>query len=738
MDQSSENYIELAGKVFDYTHAESETVSEFIERLQSGLLPSVHFVEYRQIETGEIVIFDIEPEVPQHPAHPVLPSERVAAIFNKNEKIPDTFLLRKDFPKVPHLSFYRRGFPLQVCLTEASKAEEGRSWTPSYYIRLIHNWLRLTARGELHEDDQPLEPVLLGHANRIILPSGFYDTQNESKNLKIYLGGQTNKQITYVAVSNENFQAWAHSLQPVDFSCFIYTTKPIAQRATRIQPETLSDLDELLSDENFLNELRQYLQFLDNNAPQLLFFPTLFFIRIPKQREVNGPVESVETSVFAANENGREIGEKIGIWQIFGGELGGLVPHDLSKTGNDVFLEPLIPTVALTPESAAILNNVKDLSEKHLMGVGVGALGSQLVNNLNRTGINQWTLIDEDVLLGHNLARHYLPGFFAGTPKAQSLATLLNTTYSKETIVPIVADILTQPLGAWSEKQVDAIVDCSASVAVGRYLAQDQSINAKRISLFLNPGGTDFVILAESEDRSFRLDFLEMDYYRGIVQTEALHKHLLYNGQPIRYSYACRDISSQLPQDQAALFSAVGARAVRHLLDSPDAQIKVWLSAEDLTITSLTVSPTVYEEVRCNKWILYVSSHAKEAIAAWRLQRLPNETGGVLIGSFDMDRKFVYVVDIIPSPSDSQEWPTAYIRGIKGLPERLKFIHDVTAGNLMYLGEWHSHPEGCATSPSNDDRIVFDWLKEHRLPDGFPPLMAIAGDNNISWYIEEL
>lgn len=78
-----------------------------------------------------------------------------------------------------------------------------------------------------------------------------------------------------------------------------------------------------------------------------------------------------------------------------------------------------------------------------------------------------------------------------------------------------------------------------------------------------------------------------------------------------------------------------------------------------------------------------------------------------------------------------------YIRGCSGLTERLEEIDRVTAGMLQYVGEWHSHPDGCSTNPSGDDRKVFRWLGEHMHIDGLPPVMAIVGQGgNIRWFVE--
>lgn len=69
-----------------------------------------------------------------------------------------------------------------------------------------------------------------------------------------------------------------------------------------------------------------------------------------------------------------------------------------------------------------------------------------------------------------------------------------------------------------------------------------------------------------------------------------------------------------------------------------------------------------------------------------------------------------------------------YIRGVKGLQKKRADIVSRTGGNLDYLGEWHSHPPGVETRPSPDDRKVFDWIGDHLIGEGQPPVMIICGD----------
>ena len=73
------------------------------------------------------------------------------------------------------------------------------------------------------------------------------------------------------------------------------------------------------------------------------------------------------------------------------------------------------------------------------------------------------------------------------------------------------------------------------------------------------------------------------------------------------------------------------------------------------------------------------------------------------------------------------------------MPAKLADITNRTVGQLEYVGEWHSHPDGCPTLPSEDDLKVFLWQTEHMTDAGLPALMAILGDRGgSSWYLGEM
>ena len=143
-----------------------------------------------------------------------------------------------------------------------------------------------------------------------------------------------------------------------------------------------------------------------------------------------------------------------------------------------------------------------------------------------------------------------------------------------------------------------------------------------------------------------------------------------------------------------------------------------------------------FEIQHSKNWTIKIASSTLKKIYQQRAQKLPNETGGVLIGSFDFYHLICYIVDSLDSPKDSKEYPFAYIRGHEGLLSKIHDIENLTVGNLTYVGEWHSHPSN-SISPSNDDNILLNYISQYMFKQGCPGCMLIAGDSQYSVYLKQ-
>jgi len=713
-------------------------------------LPFVKFLGAFRVEEPtdqEIILFEVEIERPQHCKYAVNRSERLAVIFDPDsDKTPDVLALRIDFPQVPHLNLRIYERPKSLCLYDGDPRDVMLRWTPLLFIERIRQWLNLTSKGELHQEDQPLEPLLLPSAGSIVLPDEAYRHLTLAKDMPVCV----------CRVSQEEDRDWMLIAKRLDngskqkkppfiamgFLCDLTTHGGIHR-----QPKTVSELASLVEDNglDLIGQLRDRLigwykagqiESYSDSLPILI-------ISFPKTRTESGKLEEIEVWAFACDKKLVDLGVDLGIWGITGGKIGLHLPVDETKHGDSVPIMPFKTIRSFSRKSAAALSGLLAPNNSKIVLIGVGALGSHFFLNAIRAGLGHWTVIDNDRLLPHNLARHALDGRAVGLYKAYCLSILANEMTDDESItIPIIADLLApreqeKNLNvALSEANI--IIDASASLSVARHLALDTNSSARRVSTFFTPSGNSSVFLMEDEERFSPLDILEMQYYREILKSDQLRDHLSISGRPIRYGQSCRDLTSRIPQDIVTLHAALSGGAFKKALSQPTAFGGIWTiesNSQQIAFISIPISPLV--KIGDQDWRIRTDQAFITKLSNLRKDKLPNETGGIILGTHDMKRRIVYLIDTIPSPPDSEEWPTVYIRGCKGLAAEVHRIETQTAGNVTYIGEWHSHPDGSSVRPSQDDLKAFNWLRSHMSSVGLPPLMMIIGrGGRIATYIE--
>ena len=702
-------------------------------------VPYVSLVETRRTPDRDVLVLDVEPEVPQAPVHDVRPVERIAVLFwpgpaGPPPAPPSVRALRRDFPDVPHLNLTDDGEPQSLCLYEAPYSERRLTWTAEAFLRRIQEWLSLTARGELHQDDQILEPVFFGGLDRVVLPSATFEpTGDLPERLVLTRAGAVGPIRTYVAAPAAEHAALAGADLPTIVALSV-TTTPSTRPHMRRAPASLAALDRALptADGDFTSAVRAKLLAWAGEGDAALDSVPLFVVRQPLRRRADGPVETVDVWAFLATEPLRAVGQKLDAWSVApgSGDVGVLIGADPDKDGHDVSLLVLDPVSTLTPAAAAVLNGRDALDGPTGVAVGAGALGSNLLDALVRGGFGSWAVVDKDLFLPHNAARHVLRADQAGRPKALALADTLNATLDGTPVSGFVADVLgdlPEDLGR-AVREADVILDASASLPVARQLALDVESSARRVSVFLNPTGADLVVLAEDGDRRHRLDHLEAAYLRALITDPRLEGHFAPAAAGVRYAHGCHDISGRIPHESVALLGATAAGAVRAALTQPHPLASVWRRFADGSVARVPVRIGDVAEGDVGDWTVTVSCDLLREIGRQRTQRLPRETGGVLLGTTDLVRRRITVLAHIASPPDSEEWPTAYIRGVEGLSDAVVDTAGATGGQVTYVGEWHSHPAGAALRPSGDDARQFAWLADHMAQDGLPALMLIAGD----------
>lgn len=737
----------------DLRHADAKHLAELLE---GERIPFAHLVECRRGANFDVVVAAVEVELVQHPVHDIRPVERLAFLFQEETTAdgmaaPEVLALRDDFPlDVPHLNLRAWDRPASLCLYDVPFRDVRAQWTPARFIGLVRQWLALTARGELHADDQPLEPLLADGAGFIVLPSALLQTRSLHEGAsdevpalcRLSFSGRPELRGKPVLVAQLVPSGAELPAETQPWLAAAVRTRPRTHGVIHRAPQTLADLHALLSAEgdDLLGTLKQGLANWPHSRA-VLDAQFVLVVIVPKMRVESGDVESVEPWAFFSDKTVYEVGESLGVWtKDPEGRLAPLLPFlpNDSKGGVDVRVELAHAFVSLTRSDAASLNGRDAPDDREIVAIGGGALGSQVMLNAARSAFGRWTVIDDDVLLPHNLARHALPAHAVGFPKATAVAITANELTDGEHHRAVEYDVLRAGQNAKTVAEVlgqaDLITDLSASVTVARALARDIKASARRVSVFISPSGDDLTLLAEDVGRTIPLDALEMQYYRAVARRPDLRTTLQAAQSRHRYGRSCRDISVQMPQSMVAMYAGLAVRALEHTVDSPDARLRVWrVDPELLAVHAIDVP--VAQTTTCvlpNAWTVVTDDFVLGRLAELRASALPNETGGVLVGAVDLVRRIVYVVDTVPSPNDSHEYPTSYVRGVAGLNQAVEEIESLTAGQLHYIGEWHSHPVGYPCLPSIDDRTLFAWMSEAMTDHGLPPLMLIVGDGGLA------
>jgi len=692
----------------------------------------VELIEIRQKNNHdeETIIINLSIERPQKIMNDIKRKETVAIVFRSDDMFaPKVLMLREDFPLTSHQHWQPEEYPKSICLYEESYNSIKLTWIPSNFIKQIQNWLGKTATGKLHEEGQPLEPFFISSHYNLIIPAKLYLDKQPLINIFRHDEGL----ITTLFLQSGN------SKQRPDFVAINIEIPETEHGIIRFFPNDLSKLASFFLEINFdLNvELINILKniFLEKKSETVLNQKVLFIFSVPLKRHKSGDIEKIGYYAFLTSKTLKDIGI---IYDIFGKvpdssiKNTGIIIGQKPNTGNisEIDLYQVNIQYRLNSKYAAFCNNVSHFNDP-VVAIGLGALGSQILNNFIRSGFGKWKIIDEDIFLPHNSARHLLPDCYSGYSKSSSCKEFLNQIID-ETLIDeaLCLDVLNINQNE-KEKLLDIlkdqkfIFDFSASIAVSRYLANNDNF-PRTLSAYLTPDGKNLIIATEDEKRENRLDWLEMLHYREVINNPKLLDSLntvTYH----RYGNSCRDISVQLSQDDFAIWSGFASKRIRERVLKTDAILDIFYRC-DYDIRQITVDVSGITKFKISFWEIIFDEFLINKMSEFRIKSLPNETGGVLVGNFDNEYERCYIIDFISSPSDSEELPLSFIRGCEELQSKVQNIEEKTLGQVKYIGEWHSHPNNCSVIPSIADINTFNWLKSIMDLDSLPSIMMIIGE----------
>ncbi|SDO86751.1 JAB domain-containing protein [Filomicrobium insigne] len=698
-------------------------------------LPGASLIEARA--TADESLFglriDVEVERPQLLEHDIRGIEPIAVIFSKDGDQPCIAALRPDFPDTPHQNEKPEGLPCMLCVDDRPWAEAKLTWTPADLVRRIQTWLAKAARGELHDTGRPLEPIFFRAPRTIVLSRSALSIATLPPELVGFVHEDQRVILARPIAELAGIPDMGRLM------VLVYRVEPQPMMRMRHAPRTLSSLaaemqqcgTDLIAD---LQARTIEWAGLEKDDLRRLSSSLAIVVLFPISRDGGEPFDDVRA--FVTQQTAGEIGVA----------LGQLLPNTSGKGAKTGYLRALPPAqphiegLGLEPTDVQIAFD-RELAasaagcapdRRRAVLVGAGALGSQLALDLAREGAFEWSVVDSDRLMPHNLARHGLSAGYVGMPKAVALARQIEELLGEPTNA-IVTDITApyedvRPRLEEALLSADIIIDASASVAAARHIS-DLPSTARRVSAFFNPAGTALVLLTESADRSVSLRDLEAQYHR-LVQTEPdLEEHLRVEQSGLRYSGSCRALSNRIPATRAAMLSAIAAIGIRESTAQDNGSIRIWRLSSDGEIRLSRHEPRPVRQKQVGSWMLSYDDGLLDQLTAMRQAGLPNETGGVLLGIADMSRKSIHVVNALPPPADSVGSATGFERGVAGLTDTVNAAITASLHQLRYVGEWHSHPPRSTAMPSSTDLRQLAWLRHELEAEGLPALMAIAADD---------
>ena len=704
---------------------------------------------------ADIVVVDcVNDQVPTRNHFGIKVRERLAFVFSADQtKVPEVRALRKNFPIVSHMNHTISGQPVSLCLYSEPWSVIERTWTPQKYLQHVLWWLSETARnGTAHQIDQPLERIYFNSPFEIVLPPNFEEKVND-KDLALVLQIVQPSVGCFKVIRGDFFPKNKIQKQDiVQFIPLVLILPPVVHGRIERFPDSLGALHGQLENRGapFIERLSECIRSKvdENGLTHNKDGRCLLIFYLPVKRSVDAEPERYETRAFLFIKDLSVLGEATGALTKHENKfyaiptLGGN-DRTQSDEWKNFEIIPVDVKTAITKEFARNSSAIKkDTTDFNGILAGVGALGSAIGEFWAKEAWGQWTLIDQDFIKPHNIVRHAAKDCYIGHFKVDVVRRLMEANYYDGYYsAAAIPDSITNDNNLLVKEAISAasfLVDATTTLEAPRDLSRKDDV-PRLCSVFLTPSGGGSVLLLEDATRKVRLESLEAQYYRAIINTDWGAKHLEGHQGSLWVGAGCRDVSMVLSNEAVLLHAATLARQVRLLRDQTESCMRVW-NSDPGTGAIVAQEIPVYETVRMIRaaWQVIWDIGIQEKLCATRKARLPNETGGVVLGYIDQKLKTIYVVDVLPAPPDSDADPTGFTRGVDGLEASLQEVARRTANIVGYIGEWHSHPPSVSAKPSQIDQCLIKKLSEILAQDGLPALILIVGEAEFSLSVREI
>lgn len=672
----------------------------------------------------------------------ILFRERLALLISSDDSmLVDALAMRKTFPRLIHQNGVPEGTPASLCLYNESAAAVLRTWTAERFLARILWWMNKSADGTLHPADQPPEGLFFAANYQLVLPWDF-----DAKALSHYeiaagverdFGGQT---LFLIRTADRDIGHY-QKVAAIDIRL-----PAVVSGLVDFQPSTLGQLVDMFAArdvdliEHLVAAIRTEVDAAGTSGRPIAYDSavSVLLLNVPIRREKNADPEAILRKAFVVKRGRLTLGAQFGALLIHekSAYIDRMGKIDRSSAAdwrnNDLFGLDILR--ANTRETARVQSGITENGPDGLI-LGVGSLGSALLDLWVRSGWGNWAALDSDYIRPHNLSRHGATSVDIGIPKADVASRRASAAMAgANPVKPIVADVLLNHGEAVSiaAETATLIVDVSTTIDYPR-LASTISHLPRHASTFLTHDGGSAVLTIEDAGRKTTLLSLEAQYYRALIEEDWGESHLGNQLGKFWSGTGCRDISNVLPYTRILSHAGSLGEQIPLALKNPNSAIKIWTRDHD-TGTVTTRELQVYCQISLQRgdFTVYLDQGLIDRLRALRAASGSIETGGVLLGYYDFNIGGIILTLGMKAPPDSMSTETSFIRGKQGVLESVQAALVRTSGIVGYVGEWHCHPPGHTAEPSTTDIVQLGKTAFAMAEEGMPAITLIIGSDDFS------
>lgn len=124
-------------------------------------------------------------------------------------------------------------------------------------------------------------------------------------------------------------------------------------------------------------------------------------------------------------------------------------------------------------------------------------------------------------------------------------------------------------------------------------------------------------------------------------------------------------------------------------------------------------------------YVVHIPAAILQQIRVLGLRFHPKEFGGIFLGQRSDDGKEINITEMV-LPTKFVSKSTVFTRHPDNLNQRIAQVYKETNGQVNYVGEWHTHPNGNSQFSGKDLKTMQEISKSSEVKTS-TPLLLIAG-----------